>query len=303
MKLKFIYISLFIAAISMVSCDNEDYTGHSKVNFTAPTATYAIVANNTNLTVDESMIDPDADEIDINTGDYAYGIYIVEATIPNAVQFDTYIDLTQTGGTANSSDFEVSRIKIPALETSGIGMIKILKTGDQEGDETLEISTNQNSTNINGSQTFTFDINGDYLNDNFIFKLDWCNDFSYDVLGDGTITGNLGDEVDLDMYVYDSTFADTGNYQAATSACPEEFNFASLPNGTYYILIDVYANNLADFGINKIIDVHMSYEEEFFIANTNFINNFSLSTDTSTGTTPVAQVDKISAQEYVITAL
>jgi hypothetical protein len=47
----------------------------------------------------------------------------------------------------------------------------------------------------------------------------------------------------------------------------------------------------------------MSYEEEFFIPNTTFIHNFSLTTDTSSGTTPVAQIVKNGPQDYVITSI
>ena len=297
MKLKNIYIIAILLTIGLVSCDSDDNaTGHSNVNFTAPTATYAIIGNNLNLNVDESLRDPAADEQDVVTGIYKYGVFIVEATIPEAVQFDTYIDLTQTGGTASSSDFEVERIKIPALQTTGTGKITILRTGDLEGDETLVISSNTNSTNINGTQDFTFEINNDYLNDNLELTIDWCGeyDFEYEVAGGvtGHLTGDLGDSIDIDVAVYDSAFTNIDSASAGTASCPEVCEFEGLADGTYYVVIDVYANSLASYGLNESLNLKLSYEQEHFIDTTTLLHNMSLTSDSSGQLGVVALVTK-----------
>jgi len=302
--MKNIFALAIILTISLVSCDSkDDFTGDSKVDFKVPTATYAIVGNNLNMTVDESLIDPEADEVNTITGDYRYGVYLVEATLSEAVQFDTFIDITQTGGSASGSDFSTTRIKVPALQTVGYGKIMINQTGDEEGDETLAFTTNTNSANVNGSETFSFDITGDFLNPDFMFSVGWCGEYEYEVIDDATITGNFEDAIDLDVYVFDSDFNNTGIGAGATSGCPEEISFADLPNGIYYVAIDVYANNLSSFGIGESIDVEMLYGQEFFTATTPLIHNFNLNTDTASGLTPVAQVEKIGPQEYVVTAM
>ena len=288
LNIKNIYVLFLLLTIGLVSCDSDDYTGESNVSFTAPTATYEIVGGN-DVTVDESAIDPEGGMS-----------FTINATIPEAVQFDTWIDLSQTGGTANGSDFSTSRIKIPALLTTGSGTITILQTGDMEGEETLAITANTNSVNIKGSDTFNFTINNDFLNENLIFNLDWCNDYTFDA-DFGEVKGNLGDVIDLDLLVYDATFADTGNYSAATGACPEHLEMAGMADGLYYVVVDAYANDLSTLALGEVLSVKASYEQEHFVPLTNLIHNIALTSDSLGNLGVIATIEK-TGNTYVVTA-
>lgn len=63
---------------------------------------------------------------------------------------------------------------------------------------------------------------------------------------DGTTAKTLcGIGYDLDFYVLDADYNDTGNYQAAASGCPEVLTVspAKFANGTYHIYHDLYDNH------------------------------------------------------------
>jgi hypothetical protein len=63
---------------------------------------------------------------------------------------------------------------------------------------------------------------------------------------DGTTAKTLcGIGYDLDFYVLDANYNDTGNYQAAASGCPEVLTVspAKFANGTYHIYHDLWDNH------------------------------------------------------------
>lgn len=80
---------------------------------------------------------------------------------------------------------------------------------------------------------------------------------------DGTTAKTLcGIGYDVDFYVLDANYNDTGNYQAAASGCPELLTVspAKFKNGTYHIFHDIYDNaalptlNTPVFTIPIIVD-------------------------------------------------
>jgi len=292
MKYNKLYLTIFAALTILVGCENDDNTGQSTVNFSVPTATYTISGGSNMVTVDESSIDP-AD------GD----VYVVTATIPEPVSFDTYIDLTKVGGTAtNGFDFETTRIKIDALSTSGTGKIIVYKTGDLEGDESFEIKSNTNSPNVNGSETFTFNITNDYANDNLVLNLHWCDDYDFDLGPFGHLVGNFGEKIDIDGLIFDSSFNLVNNFSGATGSCPENLEFGGMPDGLYYVLIDVYDNPLSGIGLGEAIDLKASYSQEYFIESTPLLHSLHLTTD-STGQLGVMCTVEKTGHDFVVTAL
>ncbi len=290
MKLYYKYAIVFLLFIALTSCNNEDYTGYSKVNFNPPTATYAIDGGSNVITVDESTIDP-ADGV----------TYTITATIPEPLSFDTFIDLTQVGGTANGADYSVERIKIPALYTSGTGKVTIYRTGDLEGDESLELKTNTNSPNVNGSETFTFNITNDYVNDNLIVNLAWCEDYDFDLGAQGHLVGNFKD-IDIDGLIFDSSFNLVSNFSGATASCPENIEFGGMPDGLYYLVIDIYDNPLSNFALGKTVPLNASYSQEYFIDSTPILHSLTMTTD-STGTLGVMCTVEKNGYNFVVTPL
>jgi len=282
-----IFFALITLSLVFVGCDKDNYTGDSKVNYTAPTATYTNDAAST--TIDESAIDADD------------GLTVTfEATLSEAVQFDIYIDLTQTGGTMNGSDYELSRIYIPALATTGTGSITFFKTGDIEGDETLELTANTGSANVNGSDTFNFTLTGDYINDVMAFTFDWAGSYTYEPIDGAEITLDYCG-IDFDFYILDSGFNFMPPWDAATSSCPESFELTGLADGTYYLVSDLYLNDFSGTGVGQDLPITVSYSQEYFDSGSFVFNAYN--TDDSSGTYLMGQVDVANGYEYTITGL
>ena len=281
-KLLFVITTL---ALVFVGCDNDDYTGHSKINFNAPTATYSSTAGN-NITVLESSVDPDDGET-----------FTIEATLSEAVQFDTYIDLTQTGGTVDGGDYEVTRIFVPSLHTTGTGTVTFFKTGNVEGDETLELTANTNSANVNGSDVFNFTIEDDYVNDVISFTFDWSGSYSYTPFGSVEVTADYCD-IDMDFLIFDGGFNIVPVFDAATGSCPEHFDLSSLGDGIYYLVADMWENPIAGLNMNQDLPITISYDQEYF-GSGEFVYNGYNTNDTS-GMYIIATLEVSGGYNYVV---
>lgn len=278
-------LGLTILSFMLFSCDTEDLTGDSVVNYVAPTATFTLAGGNS-VTVQETAIPTDGVTYEIN------------ATIPEPIVVDLYIDLTQTGGNADAGDFSVERIKIPAYATSGSGFITLLKSGDVEGVETLDITANTDAANVNGSDTFSFTIEDDYINDNLMMTFAWCDDFEYDDNG-VTLTGNFGLLIDIDLVVIGPDTVTTG----ATGDCPEIVEFGGLADGLYKIAVQVYANDASAFGMGTDIPFVVSYYQEYFIDEMPLEHTLTLNSDANTGILGlIAEVEKV-GNTFTVTAL
>lgn len=286
MKNIILKISFFVILIAFfTSCEKDDYTGQSLVkDFVAPTATYSSTAG-TNIVVDESAIDSD-------------GVtYIITATLSHASVVDTYIDLTMVGGTLSSDEFETDRIYIPAQSLSGTGSVTIYPTGDVEGDETLQIKANTNSANVEGTATFNFTITDDYINDVISFTFDWDGEYTFSDVSGADITIHFSD-IDIDFYLYDSDFNDMGIYDAATGASPESFELSGLPDGTYYIVADIWDNPYAGWGTNQQVPITVSWEQEYFSSGSFIYNNFT--TEDASGTEIIAVLTVDNGYNYTV---
>ncbi len=278
-----------------VSCDDEETIDYTGINTVIPTATFTSSAGNgTTVTVAESTL---------ISGEEAATI-TVEVSVDVPVKLSTDIILAQTGGTANGSDFTVSNITIPAFQTTGTGSITILKTGDIEGDETLEITANANIGNMismNGSETFSFVIEDDYLTDVIGFEIGWEGSYTYDSEDPPQeVTFDFCD-IDFDVAILDSALNDMGLNDAATGACPEEIDLAALPDGLYYISLVLYDNPFAVHAVNQALPVSITYNQEFFISGS-FVDN-SFTTDSTGGQVEVATLEITDGHVMVVTPL
>lgn len=238
MKKNIKLFSLALATIVFASCDKDDATGDSVLNVnqgvtgtvtalppavTVP-ATPQLVFGTTPIVVDE-----------VNKNEFSFTLTL-SVPQPTPVVVKT---IQISGDATMGEDFEVGDVTIPAYATSATGKIKILSDVTVEGVETATLQISDIST-ANASfapQTVTFTINN-YLSNTLEMSLNFNHDFSIS----GTDYTLCGYGYDMDFYVLDDTFTDTGNYSAATGACIEKLamSLATTPDGTYYIASDIY---------------------------------------------------------------
>ena len=105
--------------------------------------------------------------------------------------------------------------------------------------------------------SYTITVNN-FVSNTLDVKLNYNKSFT-----DGTTAKTLcGIGYDVDFYVLDANYDDTGNYQAAASGCPEVLTVSptKFPNGTYHIFHDLYDNaklpamNTPEFTVPIVVD-------------------------------------------------
>lgn len=254
-----------LACLAFTSCDNEDdNTGASLLDYSPATVT---LSSSSPTTFDESAIDPD---------DASTFTIEITATLTEPQPVDAIIDLVKSGGTASSSDFSAHTISIPAGSLTGSATVEILQTGDIEGTETLQIS-GKSRANFNVSPfTFSATIENDYINNNLDLVLSWDGSAE-----SGDISVASFCDIDFDLAIYDGNFALLG-YVAGSSACPEEASLAGLPDGTYYLVTELYDNPLSGLGFDDTIPLKLSWSQEYFPETTGALS----SSDTTLATIP-----------------
>lgn len=283
-----IYKTFAVLTISlfMVSCSEDDHTGLSSVNYTQPAVTLSSSENNVSLSEDAIGAD-------------GYTI-TVTATIAEARPINIIVPLVQTGGSADSDDFSAGSITIAAGSLSGSTTVTVYATGDVEGNETLNIGAGDIVANATVNPfTLTVNITDDFINDVLNVTVDWSGTATIDVT-QGELTVSFCD-LDLDLLIYDSNFADTGIYDAATGACPEHVDLSGMADGTYYLVANVYDNPFTTIGAGAAIPITLSYEQEYFQEGEIVFSG--LTTDTPSGTDLlVATVEVMNGYVYTVTA-
>lgn len=288
-KLKSIFLLALSAGVLATSCSEDDHTGASMINYTSPTVTLSTAS--TNVVVDESMIDPDL----------GYEIEVT-ASIPEPVFVDLHIPLVQTGGTADSSDFSAGTIVITSGHTSAATNIVIYNTCDTgvEGNETLTVSFADNIANAKMTP-FSMDISieNDWVNDVIEFEFDWSGELTY--------TAGVPAEVTIDFCDADIDFAlaDNGGnvlgYIAASASCPEEGGFSGLPDGTYFILAEVYDNPFSGLGLTDAMPITTTYSQCGFDTAGSFVNSVLNTATISGDVIPLATVEISGGYNYTVT--
>ncbi len=231
-KIKYPLLGLTLGLLSMASCENDDATGFS--NLIVNDITGNIAPSSSNLTFDTTL--------NVNEGNEDTFEYTV--TLSDVQAVDIHVKVSQVEGDAVlGEDVEAEEIVIPAYSLSGTGTIKVLTDCAIESNETITIKiggeTVANASipaklvklNIQNSNSSVLDL---YFNFN--------QNIVYGNPATETSLCDLG--YDVDFYVLDSNFDDTGIYDAATGNCQEHLPLetADLADGTYYIYYDIYDN-------------------------------------------------------------
>lgn len=289
--MKKIYKSLFLLALSgvvLTSCDEDGgNTGESLIDYNNIGATISTASQS--ITVSEKEVYSNGGEVHIP--------FTVTLAAPSTA--DAVIDLTQTGGSADADDFHVSSLVIPAGSTTGTGSIDLYSNGYIEDVETIELTAStRGNFNLND---FTMDItiNDDYINDNIDFTLAW--DGTYTAEGTGATLELDYCAIDFDIFIYDSEFTDLGIYDGATGNCPEHVTLSGLPDGTYYIAVDLYANPLSDFGATVSVPLTLSWSQEYFEDQAGSITFEGYTMADTSGTFGVAQVTIENGHIFTVT--
>ena len=271
-----------VAALSfglLTSCNEDDHTGLSQINYTAVPVTLSSSENNSVLS--EDVISADGYSIDIT------------ATIIDPVPVDLHIPLVQTAGNADANDYEFSSsntIVIPAGSTMASTTLIIHATGNTEGDESLTISSAP-AAQVANAIVSPFELNIDIVDDyvDYSFNLDFEWDgyvFPEDPIEDSDLS--FCDGLDVDFYFLNSSFSDTGIYDAATGACPEHLSIdaSAFADGTYYIYADLWSNAYTSAGYGLDVPLTFTYSQgvdgEFYAENVSS-PTFKYNTDDSAG--------------------
>lgn len=236
------FCALSLTALTISSCSNDDNTGDSSL----------IVAQGVNGTI--SLVAPlsatqTVSEVNENT-------YQFTVTLDKPQAVDVQVRFDATGTATLGDDYEVitndptgsnSYILIPANTTTATAKIKILNDDTVEGDEnfTLKIGTISTTNATVNSNTVSFVIKNFVSNE---LDLTFAFSKAFSIAGTSYTLAGIG--YDMDYYLLDSSYNDTGNYDAATGASPEHLvlDVSTLAAGTYYIFYDIYD----DGGISSV---------------------------------------------------
>ena len=244
-KLKSLAILFVLGSFSFTSCSTDNATGDSTLEVT-PNVTGAISSVTSTLSFAATN----------NVAEFNENEFVYKVTLSAAQSKDIHVKVSQIAGTATTDeDFTFdNEIIIPAYSTMGTGKIKILNDRKVEATEgfTLQIGdiTTANATVV--SKTVSFSISN-YVSTKLdlafafdrSFNLGFNNPWTGVLPSSGTVYSLCAIRYDMDFYLLDASFNDTGNTQAGTSACVEKMslNGATLANGTYYVVYDIYDDN------------------------------------------------------------
>ena len=280
------YLTLF-TGVMLTSCTDEDHTGASGINYSSVAIT--LTSAQATYTINESLID-----IDVPS---TYTITIT-ASIPETQQVDAYVTFEQTEGKADGNDYSVGELKIPAGATTASTKIEIHKTGDIEGIETFNLSakTNGNFT-LASSFNLPVTIIDDHINDVLEFSITWSGSYTFESFF-GEVTADFC-LIDLDVLLFNSAGSFV-QYLGATGACTETGSISGLPDGEYYLVIEVYDNPFYITGESEPVPVTISYNQEYFASESFVSNSFDMGT---TGLVAVATITISDGYNYTVTPL
>ena len=249
--IKYIGFTLSIGLLLTACEDKEEFTGESVLAWGDQPITVTSSANS--YTFDEAAIDSDVPS--------TYSVNIT-ASIAEAQPVSAVISFNQTGGTADGDDYSVGNITIPAGSTSASTNIELNYTGDVEGSEsfTLEAMADGNF-NLSSAYSVTVTIE-DKINDVLDLSTNWSGEYSYKVGtgGTGVVTLDFC-EIDIDVRLFTSTGTFI-KYLGASAACTEVGSLSGLPDGDYFIVLDLYDNPQKAFGATEIVPVTVTYNQD-----------------------------------------
>ena len=281
--IKYMCLSLSFGML-LTSCEDNDYTGASALEY-----------NSSAITVTSSEASYTINEADIDEDDPTTYTVTLSASIPEATVVDAFVTFSQTDGTADGNDYSVGKIKIPAGSTTGSTAVEVNYTGDIEGSESFTLMANTNG-NFTMASDFSVTINiEDKVNDVLEFSTTWAGSKTVNLIGAAGAELDFC-TIDIDVLLFDSTGAFV-DYLGATGACTEEGSISDVPDGEYYVVLDVYENDLAAYGLTDTVPVTITYNQENFMSGS--IINTEINMSSPTGLTTVAVVTK-SGYDYTV---
>ena len=275
MKKHILYI--FLISLAFTSCDDNENSTVAMQSYRPITIDISVSENN--VIVDESAI----------IGSRV--AYEVTATLPGAQSLDYVINFEQNGGTSDSDDFTTDNIIIRAGALSGKSNIEILKTGNIEGNETLSIKavTFEETAKLSGEIEFKATIENDFIDDTLSFSTTWSGNHTFTGPGKTEITLDFC-SMDFDVILYTTAGAFVG-YLGATSSCTETGSTPQgLPDGEYYYVLDLYANDLTAYGLTTGVPITVTYNQSNSDSGTFTTNLYNLASPL--GTTAIAKITK-----------
>jgi hypothetical protein len=244
----------------IISCNEDDQTGASKLVPTSPTLTTSL-----DFTSPVTLVE--------NDSEYTYTVTL---STPQIV--DVKLHVNQIGGTASADDYEMTTsITIPAGYTTGTGSIKILTDDLVEDTETLQIQIGDERVANAAFSPVTVDFNIlNYTSGDLTIDMSWA-------LAEAT-TNNSGEEISAtafaDMRLLISNTPDnSGVFDGADGGSFETYVLSgSEPDGDYYVIADFYDAN-AD--IVRDLNLDLEFNQPGVINNDSYsfpnaINNASI---------------------------
>jgi hypothetical protein len=249
---QFLFCALSLSALTFVSCSKDDATGQSQLEV----ATGVIATVNLNAPLAATQTLNEADDVS----------YSFTVTLNKPQSKDIHFKVSQIAGTADSDDYKAdAEVVIPAYATSATSTIHITNDCVAESTETFTLQvgdiTTSNATLTPVTMSFT-------INNKLEDTLELTFNFSKAFNLYGTATSLCAIQYDMDFYVLDSSFGDTGVYDAAASGCPESLVLdpTVLPDGTYYIFYDIWDTGNIDGGTNTNTDgINNAFHDPFTI--------------------------------------
>jgi hypothetical protein len=273
--------------ILMTSCeDTSEPGGESVINFTSQTVT--VTASQSSFTFDESLIDTDVDATFSTT---------LTATIPTAQQVNAVVTFWQSAGNATSDDYSVGSITIPAGATSASTTLEVMQNGTIEGTETFTLKANTDGGNFNvASFELPVTISNDFVNGVMEFSTTWAGEYTFEATASAMVTVDFC-EMDLDVLLFTSAGAFV-QYLGATGSCTETGELTGLPDGDYWLVLDMYDNPLSVFGATEPVPVTISYNQDYFQSGDFVVGGYDLGSPT--GLSIVGDVNISGGYNYTV---
>jgi hypothetical protein len=206
-------LGLLTAFALSISCDNEDFTGESRLKPTSPVIS---------VTLPTISIEQEGNENE----------FLIGVTMSVAQIVDVAVHAKQIAGTAVlDEDFEIeSRIIIPAGETQGSFTLKVLSDCSKEEPKTVTLQIgDQRTANADIDPVeMSFTINN-FVDEGIDVHTEWT----------GSFNGNSPTAlVDIDLYLVNESI--TTVYAKSETLGFESFNSGSLSDGTYLVYAALY---------------------------------------------------------------
>lgn len=217
-----------IAALTVFSCEEES----SSKSYITSFEKYEITTSASPVTIDEAVIDDDADTVS----------FVFVTNDKQISEVHLTVDLGSSTTATEGVDFDLLThdVELLAYEGQDGFIIPIVVYEDYEpGEEDEEIYLTFTSTDPSGvevTETKVVTIKDSGLTQPLEIAMSWDSEFEF-----GGESYTLCDFLDLDFYLYDEDGDEVTGYSGATGDCPETFSLgADAPDGVYEIWVNFW---------------------------------------------------------------